>query len=90
QPVITMQDLLKVGDRVITQPCTTTTFNAGAPGANQTWNFSQLGAEGPLDTAFYTSPTVPLMRRLCDRRNGIGIGTLFSANADGRPFLADR
>ncbi|MBC7775858.1 MAG: T9SS type A sorting domain-containing protein [Phycisphaerae bacterium] len=56
QPTITTTDLLKVGDVVITQPCATATFNPGSPGANQTWDFSQLVAEGPEDTTFYISP----------------------------------
>lgn len=56
QPVITNNDLLKVGDVVATQPCATITFNAGGAGANQTWDFSQLTAEGPQDTTFYILP----------------------------------
>lgn len=56
QPVITNNDLLKVGDVVITQPCATATFNPGSAGANQVWDFSQLVAEGPEDTTFYILP----------------------------------
>lgn len=56
QPVITSNDLLKVGDIVATQPCATTTFNPGSAGANQAWDFSQLTPEGPQDTTFYILP----------------------------------
>lgn len=56
QPVITSADLLSVGDIVITQPVVSTTFNPGAAGANQTWDFSALVADGTADTTFYISP----------------------------------
>jgi hypothetical protein len=56
QPVIQQNDLLHVGDIVVTQPCTVTASQPGPAGANQTWDFSGLTPTSSLDTTYYIAP----------------------------------